>query len=74
VASDAGGAARDVDASASCPDRYDITQPSDRTTNTSDAGSGAGPDDLLDRPLLEAESPTAGALIASRPLADRLSE
>jgi hypothetical protein len=36
-------------------------------------GSGAGPDDLLDRPLLGAESPPAGASTASQPR-DRLSE
>jgi hypothetical protein len=32
--SGAGGAARDVDASASCASRYDITQLSDRNTST----------------------------------------
>jgi hypothetical protein len=40
----AGGAARDVNASASCAGRCDITQPSDRTTSTSGMRSGAGPD------------------------------
>jgi hypothetical protein len=74
AASGAGGTAQDVDTSASCAGHCDITQPSDRTTNTSSAGSGAGLDDLLDRPLLGAESPPAGASIASRLLADWLSE
>jgi hypothetical protein len=74
VVSDACGAARDVDASALCASRSDIAQPSDHTTNTSGAGSGAGPYDLLDRPLLGAESPPVGGLTASRPLTDLLSE
>jgi hypothetical protein len=42
--SGAGGAAQDVDASALCAGRCDITQPSDRTTSTSGVHLGAGPD------------------------------
>jgi hypothetical protein len=72
--SDAGGAARDVDASASCAGRCDITQPSSRITSTSGARSGAGPDDPLDRPLPGAESPPVGAFAASRPPMDWLPE
>jgi hypothetical protein len=72
--SNAGSAAWDVDASPSCARHCDITQSSDRTTSTPGAGSGAGPDDLLDRPLLGAESPPVGALTTLRPLVDRLSE
>jgi hypothetical protein len=72
--SGAGGAAWDVDASASCAGHCDITQPSDHTTSTSGAGSEAGPTFLLDRPLLGVESPPAGASTASRPLADGLSK
>jgi hypothetical protein len=64
VTSDAGGTTRDVDASASCAGSCDITEPSSRITSTSGARSGAGPEDPLDRPLLGAESPSAGASVA----------
>jgi hypothetical protein len=67
-----GGAMRDVDASAPCAGPYDITHPSDRNTSTSSACSRAAPDDPLDRPLLGAESPPAGAFAVSRPPADWL--
>jgi hypothetical protein len=45
----------------------------DITTNTSGVGPVAGPTVLLDRPLLRAESPPAGASTAPQALANRLS-
>jgi hypothetical protein len=61
ITSGAGGMARDVDASVSSAGCCDITQSSDHITSTLGACSRAGPDGPLDRPLLGAKSPSAGA-------------
>jgi hypothetical protein len=74
VTSGAGGAAWDVEASASCAEHCDITQPSCRITSTSCARSGADPGRPLDWPYPGGASPSAAASAGLWSLTGRLSE
>jgi hypothetical protein len=67
-----GGMPRDIDAPTLGTGGCNITQPSDHTTSTSGADSGAGPTTSPDWPPLEAESPPAGVPATPRLLASRL--